>query len=242
MAFSPLRPDKGTAAAALAAFRVTLPILVGFGFCGFSYGLYMHSLGFAPIVPVIMATTILAGSLEFIMASMLIGPFAPLTAFTVGLVVNARHLFYGIAMLDAYRGAGMRKGYLVCGLIDETFSILQSEPVPEGLNRHQYAFFVTLFNHSYWVFSTAAGAYFGSALPFSTRGLEFVLPALFLAIFTASWQKEGSHASSLIGLSVTFLCLLVFGPEYFLLPSMAIIIVLLLLFRKKLSSSAGERS
>ncbi len=167
MAFSPLRPDKGTAAAALAAFRVTLPILVGFGFCGFSYGLYMHSLGFAPIVPVIMATTILAGSLEFIMASMLIGPFAPLTAFTVGLVVNARHLFYGIAMLDAYRGAGMRKGYLVCGLIDETFSILQSEPVPEGLNRHQYAFFVTLFNHSYWVFSTAAGAYFGSALPFS---------------------------------------------------------------------------
>ena len=234
---------SGKRAAAWAAFRVTLPILVGFGFCGFSYGLYMHSLGFAPIVPVIMATVILAGSLEFIMAGMLTGPFAPFTAFAVGLVVNARHLFYGIAMLEPYRETkDWRKPYLICGLIDETFSILGSEPVPEGIDRRWYYFFVTLFNHAYWVCSTAVGAFFGSSLPFSTEGMEFVLPALFLAIFTGSWQKETHHAPTLAGLAITFVCLLAFGPEYFLLPSMACIVLFLLLFRRKLSSSAGEQA
>ncbi|HJD97986.1 AzlC family ABC transporter permease [Mailhella massiliensis] len=242
MAFFPSCRTRSTALAAAAAFRSTLPILVGFGFCGFSYGLYMHSLGFAPIVPVLMAAVILAGSLEFIMASMLTGPFAPFTAFTVGLVVNARHLFYGIAMLESYRDTKAFRPYLIYALIDETFSILASEPLPQGVDRHRYFFFVTLFNQCYWVFSTAIGAYFGSALPFSTEGMEFVLPALFLAIFTGSWQRETRHAPFLAGIGLTLLCLLVFGEEYFLLPSMALIVVFLLLFRKKLSFPAGGQA
>lgn len=230
------------AASARAAFRSTLPILIGFGFCGFSYGLYMHSLGFEPLFPILMAITIFAGSLEFIMASMITGPFAPLTAFIVGLVVNARHLFYGIAMLDRYRGTGALKPYLIYGLIDETFSILGMGRVPEGTDRRWYYFFVTLFNEAYWVLSTAVGAMFGADMPFDTRGIEFVLPALFLAIFVSSWQQEKQHAGSLGGLGITLGCLLAFGTAYFLLASMTFIILLLLLFRRKLSSIAGTRS
>lgn len=223
-------------ASARAAFRITLPILIGFGFCGFSYGLYMTSLGFEPIFPVLMALTIFAGSLEFIMASMLTGPFAPLTAFVIGLIVNARHLFYGIAMLDRYRDTGPLKPYLIYGLIDETFSILGMGHVPEGADRRWYYFFVSLFNECYWVLSTAAGAFFSGGLPFDTRGIEFVLPALFLAIFMSSWQQERQHISSVGGLLITFGCLLAFGNQYFLLASMTCIVALLLLFRKKLSS------
>ena len=233
---------KLAAASAKAAFRTTLPILIGFGFCGFSYGLYMHSLGFEPIFPILMALTIFAGSLEFIMASMITGPFAPLTAFVVGLVVNARHLFYGIAMLDRYRNTGLMKPYLIYGLIDETFSILGMGHVPEGVDRRWYYFFVTLFNEAYWVLSTAAGAVFGADLPFDTRGIEFVLPALFLAIFVSSWQQERQHIGSLGGLGVTLGCLLAFGTTYFLLAAMTFIIALLLLFRKKLSALTGERA
>ena len=227
------------ALAAKAAFRISLPILIGFGFCGFSYGVYMRSLGFEPFFPIIMALTIFAGSLEFIMASMLTGPFAPLTAFVVGLVVNARHLFYGIAMLERYRDTGALKPYLIYGLIDETFSILGMGHVPEGADRRWYYFFVTLFNECYWVLSTAAGAFSAGNLPFDTRGIEFVLPALFIAIFVDSWQKEKQHAGSLLGLMVTLVCLLASGAEYFLLPSMVLIVFFLLLLRKKLSSANG---
>ncbi len=237
------RPEKtgSVALAARAAFRISLPILVGFGFCGFSYGVYMRSLGFEPFFPVVMAMTILAGSLEFIMASMLAGPFAPLTAFVMGLVVNARHLFYGIAMLDRYRDTGALKPYLIYGLIDETFSILGMGEVPEGADRRWYYFFVTLFNESYWVLSTAAGAFSAGNLPFDTRGIEFVLPALFIAIFVDSWQKEKQHAGSLLGLAVTLLCLASVGAEYFLLPSMGLIVLFLLLLRRRLSSAGGVR-
>ena len=230
----------GTVAfAAKAAFRTSLPILVGFGFCGFSYGVYMRSLGFEPFFPIIMAMAIFAGSLEFIMASMLAGPFAPLTVFVMSLVVNARHLFYGIAMLDRYRDTGALKPYLIYGLIDETFSILGMGHIPEGADRRWYYFFVTLFNESYWVLSTAVGAFCAGNLPFDTRGIEFVLPAHFPAIFVDSWQKEKQHAGSLLGLVVTLLCLIAAGAEYFLLPSMALIVFFLLLFRRKLSSAAG---
>ena len=240
----PCSPCRGSLvfASARAAFRVTIPILIGFGFCGFSYGLYMRSLGFEPIFPILMALTIFAGSLEFIMASMLTGPFAPLTAFIIGLIVNARHLFYGIAMLDRYRGTGKLKPYLIYGLIDETFSILGMGHVPAGVDRRWYYFFVSLFNESYWVLSTAAGACFSDGLPFDTRGIEFVLPALFLAIFMNSWQQERQHISSIGGLVITFCCLMAFGTHYFLLASMACIVFLLLVFRKKLSAFVPEQN
>jgi 4-azaleucine resistance transporter AzlC len=138
-------------------------------------------------------------------------------------------------MLDRYRGTGKLKPYLIYGLIDETFSILGMGHVPEGVDRRWYYFFVSLFNESYWVLSTAAGACFSDGLPFDTRGIEFVLPALFLAIFMNSWQQERQHISSIGGLVITFCCLMAFGTRYFLLASMACIVFLLLIFRRKLS-------
>lgn len=220
--------------AAIEALKITFPILVGFAFCGFSYGLYMHTLGFDPIYPVLMAVTIFAGSLEFIIASMLTGPFAPLTAFMTGLIVNGRHLFYGIAMLDRYRDTGAMKGYLIFGLCDETFSILNIGQIPKGADKNWYYFFVSFFNQMYWVTATAVGAFMGQNMPFDTRGIEFVLPALFLAIFVSSWQKEESHFSSVGGLLITLSCLFIIGSTYFLLASMAVIIAVLMIFRKHL--------
>jgi 4-azaleucine resistance transporter AzlC len=189
-----------------------------------------------------MAATIFAGSLEFIMANMLTGAFAPVTAFVMGLVVNARHIFYGIAMLDRYRTAGAIKSYLIYGLVDETFSMLGTGYLPDGVNRRWFYFWVTLFNECYWVFSTAAGAFCSEGIPFDTRGIEFVLPALFLSIFAGSWQQEQNHICSVGGLTVTFICLLIFGSTYFLLAAMACIVCLLLIFQQKLKQTVGSQA
>ena len=201
---------KLAAASAKAAFRTTLPILIGFGFCGFSYGLYMHSLGFEPIFPILMALTIFAGSLEFIMASMITGPFAPLTAFVVGLVVNARHLFYGISMLERYKHTGWKKPYLIFGLCDETFSINYTAKIPENVDKGWFFFFVTLLNHLYWFLGATLGGLFGSLVQFETRGLEFAMPAMFLVIFLEQWLREDRHTGACVGFAACLPCLFFF--------------------------------
>ena len=226
-------------ASARAAFRVTIPILIGFGFCGFSYGLYMRSLGFEPIFPILMALTIFAGSLEFIMASMLTGSFAPLTAFVVGLIVNARHLFYGIAMLDRYRALGAMRFYLIFGLTDETFSINCATQPPAGVHEGWFMFFVTLLNHLYWTGASAVGALLGSLLPFNTEGLDFVMTAMFVVIFLEAILKEKQHISSLIGVGCSVGCLLLLGADDFMLPTMGCILLALLLTRRPIDKLEG---
>lgn len=214
-----------------AAFPRTIPILTGFLFLGTSYGIYMRLSGFAWYFPTLMALTIFAGSMEFVAVNLLLAPFDPLGALLLTLMVNARHLFYGLAMLEKYRGAGLRKLYLIFGLCDESFSINLTAQPPEGVDRVWFMFFVTLLNQSYWVAGATLGGVFGSLLAFNAKGLEFVMTALLLVIFLENWIKEKSHLSSLIGLGVTAACLAVFGASGFIIPAMLGIIAVLTLLR-----------
>ena len=217
-----------------AAFPHTVPILTGFLFLGMTYGVYMSSLGFSWIYPTLMALTIYAGSMEFVTANMLLGAFNPLQAFAMTLMVNARHLFYGLAMLDRFRGLGWKKLYLIFGMCDETFSVTCSVRAPEGVDEGWFMTFVTLLDQLYWVLGAALGGLCGSLLTLNTEGLDFVMTAMFVVIFLENWLKEENHTSSLLGLALPLVCLVLFGAQSFILPSMAAILLALTALRGRL--------
>ena len=186
----------------------------------------------------LMGTVVYGGSLEFVLASLLLGGiFSPLSAFLMALMIQARHLFYGLAMLERYKGYGLRSFYMIYAMSDETFSITCSAEPPEGVDRGWFMFFITLLDQIYWVASAGVGAVVGSVLPFSTEGVDFVMTAMFVVIFLNQWEKEKQHISALIGILVPLVCLVVFGSGSFLLPAMACILVLLLALRKPIEKA-----
>ena len=229
--------DRTRAAAFRAAFPYTLPICAGFTFLGLAYGLMMRSQGFAFWWPILMSMTIFAGSMEFIVADLLLSAFQPLSAFLLALMVNARHLFYAIAMLDQYRGTGWKKFFLIFGMCDESFSIHCTATPPEGVDRSWFLFFITLLNYAYWVGGATLGSLAGSLVTFDTTGLDFVMPALFLVIFLNQWMSEKRHLPTLVGLGASLVYHLLFGADRFILPAMAAILALLTVARPRLEAA-----
>lgn len=223
-----------------AAFPHTIPIFAGFWFLGMTYGIYMHTSGFSFWYPMLMGLTIFAGSMEFVAVNLLLGAFNPLQALAMALMINARHLFYGLSMLDKYRGNGWKDIYLIFGMCDESFSINYTARIPKDVDKGWFMFFVTLLNHGYWVFGAALGEISGSLIHFNTKGLDFVMTAMFVVIFMEQWIKEQDHISSLTGVGISLLCLVAFGAEQFILPAMLVILAVLTFFRKPLERR-GER-
>ena len=217
-----------------AAFPCTIPIMTGFIFLGAAYGIYMNASGFSFVYPLFMSMLIYGGSQEFVAVEMLMSPFAPLQVFIMALLIQARHLFYGLSMLDKFKGTGWKKFYLIYGMCDETFSVNYTADIPEDVDRGWFMFFVTLLNQFYWVASATTGGIIGSLLKINTDGISFVMTAMFVVIFIDQWLKEDNHISSLIGLEVSLICLLIFGANSFMIPTMITIVVLLTVLRPKL--------
>lgn len=223
-----------------AAFPCTIPILAGFLFLGMAYGIYMNVSGFSFVYPMIMAAVIFGGSLEFLAAQMLLSPFAPLQVLMVSLMIQARHLFYGISMLDKFKDMGWKKFYLIYGMCDETFSINCTAEIPKDCDRGWFYFFVTLLNQLYWVGGATLGGLLGNLITFDTKGLDFVMTAMFIVIFLEQWLKEKRHFSEWAGLASSAACLLIFGKDNFMIPAMICILLLLTAFRKPVGRKAGE--
>lgn len=217
-----------------AAFPYTVPIFAGFWFIALTYGIYMNAEGFGFLYPCFMSMAIFAGSMEFVTVNLLLGQFDPIGALMLTLMVNARHLFYGISMLDKYRGTGLKKLYLIFGMCDESFSINYTAEIPEDVDRGWFMFFVTLLNQIYWVSGATLGGIFGSLIKFNTEGLDFVMTAMFVVIFMEQFLKEKNHIPSFLGLGVSLLCLIIFGADNFIIPSMIGILVILSAARVKL--------
>lgn len=224
--------DKKTIQKAFkAAFPCTIPILAGFLFLGMTYGIYMNVSGFSFVYPMLMSLTVFAGSAEFVAVNLLLGAFNPLQAFLMILMINARHIFYGISMLEKYRGTGFKKLYLIFGMCDESFSINCSANVPDGIDKGWFMFFVTLLNHFYWACGATLGGIFGDLVAFNTEGLEFVMTALFVVIFLEQFLKKENRIYAVSGLAVSFICLLLFGADGFIIPSMLAILGVLTIMR-----------
>jgi 4-azaleucine resistance transporter AzlC len=217
-----------------AAIPHTIPIFAGFWFLGMAYGIYMNVSGFSFVYPLVMSIVIFGGSLEFVAVEMLLSPFAPIQTLIMALLIQARHLFYGISMLDKFKDMGWKKYYLIYGMCDETFSINYTAKIPDGVDKGWFMFFVTLLNQIYWVTGATTGGLIGSLIHFDTNGISFVMTAMFVVIFMEQWLKEKHHISAYIGLGASLLCLIIFGADSFMIPTMIMIVTLLAVFRKPL--------
>ncbi len=220
-----------------AAVPYTLPICVGFLFLGMSYGFLMRSKGFSFVYPMLMSLFIFAGSMEFVTVNLLLSAFNPLYAFALSLMVNARHLFYGISMLQKYRNTGLKKFYLIYGMCDESFTI-NCAVSPTDVDQGWFMFFVTLLNHIYWVTGATLGALLGYIIHFDTTGIEFVMTALFVVMFINQWNESKHHGSALAGIGCSLFCLLIFGSDTFIIPAMLLIILYFIMVHPKKEAGA----
>lgn len=215
------------------AFRKSLPVMAGYIVLGAGFGILLESAGYGVLWSFAMSTLIYAGSLQYVGVSMLTAGVSLLTAALTSLMVNARHLFYGIAMLARYRDAGKKKPYLIFSLTDETYSLLCDGEYPEGEDRYTYWFLVSMFNQIYWVTGSVIGSLIGSRITFSTAGIEFSMTALFISAFTEQWITSKDHIPAMTGLFCSLICLLIFGSQGFLIPSMLMITAVLALYGKR---------
>lgn len=216
---------------------LTIPVMTGYIFMGMAFGILLVSRGYGVVWSGLMSVTIYAGAMQFVAVELLASPFSPLNVFFVTLIINARHIFYGISMLGKFRNTGRFKPYLVFALTDETFSLLYSAAPPEGVSRGMFYFCVSLLDQLYWVTGCVAGALIGSRISFNIKGIEFVMTALFVAIFVDQFREKSNRIPAVIGLGATALCLAVFGPD-FILPAMVLLVAVLTLARKKLTRKA----
>ena len=217
-----------------AAFVKSLPVMAGYIILGTGFGILAHNAGYGFLWVFAMSLFIFAGSMQYVGVGLLAGGASVLTVILTTVMVNARHLFYSVSMLRHYRNAGRYKPYLIFSLTDETYSLLCDGKVPEGADPDRYRFLVSLFNHLYWIAGCVLGSLLGAVLPFPTAGIEFSMTALFIASFTEQWFRTREHLPALTGLLSTLLCLLLFGPERFLIPAMLLITLVLTLFRGRL--------
>lgn len=222
---------RKTLAAVRAAFPHTLPVLTGYLFLGVAFGVLLASEGYGPWWALLMSGCIYAGSMQFVAVSLLAGGFQPLQAALLTLMVNARHLFYGIAMLDRFKGMGRKKPYLVFALTDETFSLLVSAEPPPGVAESRFFLAISALDHLYWIAGSVLGALLGAAVKVDVTGISFVMTALFVVIFLEQWQTRRGRVPALMGVAVALGCLLLFGADAFLLPTMALLVALLALAR-----------
>lgn len=200
----------------------------------------MRSKGFSFVYPMLMSFFIFAGSMEFVTVNLLLSIFNPLYAFFLTLMVNARHLFYGISMLEKYKNVGWKKSYLIFGMCDESFTINYTVLPPPDVDKGWFMFFVTMLNQIYWVSGATLGALLGYVIHIDTTGIEFVMTALFVVMFIEQWEEADNHRSALTGLVCSLFCLLLFGSENFILPAMALIILCFTLDRKRIHKEATQ--
>lgn len=232
--------DKASFSAAFrAAFPRTLPVLAGYLVLGFGFGLLLQSKGYHVGWAFLMSLTVFAGSLQYVGVDLLASGAGLISSAVMSLVINARHIFYGLSMLVHYRDLGALKPYIIFGLTDETYSLLCGGEVPDGQDKTKYYFATTALNHSYWVTGSVLGALFGQTVPINTAGVDFSMTALFVVILLDNLKRTESRGPAIIGLLSSLVCLFAFGAQSFLIPSMLLIAISLLWFRKDLQG--GEK-
>ena len=222
------------------AFYKSIPVMAGYIVLGTGFGILMHNAGYGVLWTAAMSIFIYAGSMQYVGVNLLTGGASVITTALTTVMVNARHLFYSISMVDLYKDAGKYKPYMIFALTDETYSLLCDGNTPEGSDPNEYRFFVSMFNQSYWVTGSVLGSLLGAVIPFSTAGIEFSMTALFIAAFTEQWLTTRDHIPALTGLLSTLVCLVIFGRDRFLIPAMLLITLVLTLLRGREESRAEE--
>ncbi len=220
-------------------FLKTLPVMAGYLVLGFGFGILLEKNGYGILWSLAMSLFIYAGSMQYVAISLLTSGATLISAALTTLMVNARHLFYGISMVEKYKDAGKKKPYLMFALTDETYSLVCSGDYPENTDPHLYCILISLFNQIYWVLGSVLGSLIGATITFDTTGIDFSMTALFVTVFVEQWLSTKNHLPALIGVIASVVCLMIFGREQFLIPSMIVISVVLSLSKTFLEKKDG---
>lgn len=214
------------------AFKDTLPVMTGYVVLGLGFGILLSTRGYNFAWALLMCLLIYSGTMQFVAIDLFTSGASLAASGMTSLMVSARHLFYGLSMIERYeKVSGLRKFYMIFALTDETYSLVCES------NDEDYCFWVSLFDHIYWTFGSILGALLGQVLPFDSRGIDFALTALFVSICVEQWLNNGNHYSSLTGFVVSIICLIIFGAENFLIPSMILITLVLFIMRERIESA-----
>ncbi len=223
-----------------AAFPITLPVLAGYLVLGFGFGLLLNSKGYGPQWALLMCLLTYSGSMQYAACDLLASGASLISCAVITLIINARHLFYGLSLLTRYKNMGKAKPYLMFGLTDETFSLTVSNDVPNGQSPRYFYFAITLLDQIYWIIGGLIGNIFGTLVPLNTKGVDFSMTALFIVIVLSNLLKKKTRLSSVIGLACAMICLVIFGPENFLIPSMVVRAVVLIAARPLITKVIGD--
>ncbi len=233
--------DKKRSKAIKRALRDTFPIFAGYLVLGIGFGVMLAKRGFGTHWAALMSCTMYAGSMQYVAVELLSDAVAVGYAVMMTLLVNIRHVFYGVSLIDKYRDAGWRRFYMIFALTDETYSLVSTTEVANDIDKNSYYFFVSLFDQLYWISGCCIGCFMGNLIEFNSAGIEYAMTALFVCIFADQWLSvggrkllSGKHISAMVGVGATLISLIVcniVGTEYFLIPSMLIILVSLILLR-----------
>ena len=222
------------------AFTATIPVMTGYLVLAIGFGILLKTKGYGVGWSIAMSGFIYAGSMQYLAIDLLCGGASLLTTAVTTLMVNARHLFYGISMVERYADTGKKKPYLIFALTDETYSLVCSQESVKGIKEpKEYYFLVSIFNQSYWVAGSVIGSLLGNIIPFNVEGIDFALTALFVTIFVEQWLTTEEHRPALVGIVSSVACLILFGADKFLIPTMIIIVALLIWQKARLTEHAG---
>lgn len=227
-------------AALRAAFPATIPVMTGFLCLGIAYGVLMQSKGYGPLWSVLMSAIAFGGSMQFVAITLLTAAFDPIQAFLLSIMVNARHMFYGLSLLDKYKGLGKVRPFLIYVLCDETFSLVSTLEPPEGVGRKDFYFWISLLDYLYWITGTALGGLAGNLITFDTTGLDFALTALFVVLFLEQWKRAENRPAGIIGILCAAVSLAVFQADNMVIPAMVLVLMVLLGARRRLDRYGEE--
>ncbi|MBQ3786910.1 MAG: AzlC family ABC transporter permease [Lachnospiraceae bacterium] len=222
-------------------FLKSLPVMGGYICLGIGFGVLLQKAGYGPLWAFVMSLTIYGGTMQYVGAALIASGADFLTAIITTLAVSARQLFYAVSMLPIYKGAGWKKPYLIFSLTDETYALTVDGSYPEGADEHLYRFLLSVFNQSYWIIGGIIGTIIGARLPFNTDGVDYSMTALFITVFVSQWAGARTHLPALCGLLCTLICLIIFGQDAFLIPSMVSITICLTLLRKQIEITEEKK-
>lgn len=223
-----------------AAFPATIPVLLGYLSIGIAFGLLFENAGYNFIWAFFMSLVVYAGAMQFIAVSFFYGGIGIIQIAVMTVLVNIRHIFYGLSFLDRFNDMGKKKWYMAFSLTDETYSLLCSIKAPPDVDEKKFFFSVAFMNQSYWVLGSVIGSIAGSMITFDTTGMDFAMTALFIVIFIDQWKTYPNHTPALIGLGCTILALLIAGPESLVIPAMILIVAALMLTRRKIENKTAN--
>ncbi len=222
------------------AFPYTIPVLTGYLFMGAAFGVMFADMGYSVLWAILVSTVVYAGSGQYLAVNFFVPGFSLIQAALLTIMVNIRHVFYGLSLVGRYNRFGRKRWYMIFGLTDETYSLVCTTKVPEGVDEEDFVFSITLLDHIYWVVGAAMGSLLATTVRFNSQGIEFAMTALFLVMFIEMWCRRSNRLPELIGVLCALVCLIVFGADSFVLPAMLLMIAVILLGRKRIESVEGR--